>query len=298
MNRSGFRALAVAATVPLLAGCVSWNSYETATEERRLTAPGDATQPVEVRTHNGSIRIEVDPSAPEFEILATVKAAGDTYEEAEVRLALVEIHADVDSMADTLVIEPYFPGGRRNGDGCSFSIVAPGFDGFVGRSSNGSIELSGGAGLVNLDTSNGAIAVWDHDGDLRAATSNGRITVERVQGAITAHTSNGRVNALEVVGGPVTIRTSNGRVTYSAGPDSIGPFRINTSNGSVEVMVPPSIGGEIVASTSNGRVSVDDAGHARRVAVHRSSAAVTLSDTGPRSHIETSNGSVTIRIRE
>ena len=101
--------------------------------------------------------------------------------------------------------------------------------------SNGAIELQGGAGDVNLRTSNGAIQVRDATGHVRAGTSNGKITASLglLEGGAFS-TSNGAIR--------VNVREGN------------APLAAKTSNGAIDVTLPADFSGQLDAKTTNGRV--------------------------------------------
>ncbi len=287
-------ALAVLLAVTLLlSGCVTLTGYK-AKGQQSLSAAHVPNSMIDVTTENGSVQITADETSSEVLIVATITAAGDTQEQADERLAGVQV--SVQRLADgTLKIAPTFPGGRRSNDSCSLDITLPQANGAVVKSSNGAVTLIGLTGDADVHTSNGSILVKGQSGAVRARTSNGRVHIADAGGSVDAQTSNGSVEIAGLTHSAV-VKTSNGRVICRAADGATGPIQIKTSNGSVTLVVPPSIGGTIVASTSNGSVNVS--GSASRIEGSKQHRTIRLADQGSESQIETSNGGITVTIAE
>ncbi len=273
-NRSVVR---VSLSLLVLAGLVSCDlgSRFKARETRKLTVAHVESRGLRVEGRNGSIKVVADQQLEEVRIRAVIVTGGETQEEAEWRLEEVTLECARDSQ-DRLVAIASFPEPRQSSDGVSWQIDLPSVDGVNLVSSNGSITTRGLAGRADLRTSNGQIKVEAHRGDVTARTSNGAVAVVDASGRVSVDSSNG----------PVMVSTNE------------GPIDIGTSNASVTVLVGPHYGGTMIMSTSNGRVSLDDPGG--RVAeqrLHRSSGRLRFASSGEASSIDTSNASITVRVR-
>lgn len=296
-----------------LSGCGGWNR-PFATADIVQTVPHRAETGVQVETSNGSVQILVGDAMPdEVRIDAKMKATGNTQEEADSRLAGSTLL--IDRLDDgTLFIQPEWPGGRQNGDGCSITVQLPAASHAKVITSNGSIKLNGIGGNANIRTSNGAITVGNHGGNVVGVTSNGGLAIADVEGLVDISTSNGAIGCERIDGdvklrtsnggarvrditGRLDLTTSNGGVTVSLGPDADAPFTILTSNGSVTVDVPHHLAGMIEGSTSNARVSVHGPVESKDMR-KRSFTVYMPTKDGSVSRINSSNGSISLTVRE
>lgn len=294
MQLTRLTAITTAALVLTLAGCGLTGSAYVAKEERSVSAVHEAGSPLRVTTRNGSVRIAADPARNDVAIVARIVAAGDSQEEADLRLAAVEVR--VERLADgSLSIVAVLPEPRRGQDGCAFDIRLPDAVGVTVETSNGSIALSDLGGEAVAQTSNGAVTVLRQGGGVRVQTSNGRVQVADPGGPVDVRTSNG---AVDVLGsrGAVTVNTSNGSVTCLAQDGASDAIRIHTSNGPVTLDVPRSLGGRISATTSNGSIRIT--GSTLRTVGTEGSRTMHIADEGPESTIQTSNGVVSVTIRD
>ncbi len=286
--------LATALTAALcMSGCAELAGYRSKGQQT-ITAAHAPASALDVATENGSVAVTADGAAEAVTIIASITAMGDTQQEADERLAGVEVVAE--RLADgVLSIRSVFPGGRRPSDSCALDITLPNVHGITVRTSNGGVTLTGLGGDADVHTSNGSVRLHDQGGSARIRTSNGRIEVIDAAGSIDAHSSNG---SIEIAGlaASATVETSNGRVTCRADRGATGPIQIKTSNGSVSLTIPAAMGGVIAASTSNGSVNVQ--GPSTAVEGSKSRRTIRLSGAGPKSTIETSNGGVSVTIEE
>lgn len=294
------RAAAMAVTLGGIVSCGGLHLGEVlerprAEEQRVLNATHVEASPIEVVTRNGHVEIVADPAVSDVQIVAEIRAVGDTDEEAASRLAAVVVDA-TRTAEGVLRIEPIFPGDPpRDNDGCSFQIRVPAATGATVRTTNGAVTLRGLHGTADVQTSNGAVIVADQGGDVIIESSNGTIEVADAQGAVTVDTSNGRI---EVVGalGAVSADTSNGAIRIHAAEGATGPFRADTSNGAIRLEVPRTFKGALVADTSNGAISLE--GEARAVEGDDDRRRILLGDGGGgESRLDTSNGIIHIVVR-
>ncbi len=282
------------------AGC-SVNAYgdqggwgwgdNTVKETRVMTVAAVAGKPINVKSKNGGVSIKATERA---DVMITAKLQAKTKE----RLATVKVVAE--RAADgTLTVRPEWPEGESawgwskgvQGDGCTLEIEVPDAVGVVVDTSNGGIHISGLSGAAVLDTSNGGVNVKEHAGDLTIDTSNGGVSVEGIDGALKISTSNAGVDVKDVLGA-VAIDTSNGGVDVELAAANAGPVVISSSNGGVDLTVGPAFKGTLVLDTSNASVSVpSDLG--KVVSKSKTSAKIEVGD-GPKSVVDTSNGSVSV----
>lgn len=262
-----------------MSGCdAPWKTYD-ATRSVSLSAGEAAASPLRVKTRNGAVKVtRVDAGAgqagggpSEIKVIANVRAATPERLEAIV----IDVSKEPDG---TLFVRPTPPDGQwRSSEGVGFEIFVPGASGVEIDTGNGAISIAGLSGKALLKTSNGSIRIDGHDGDVDADTSNGRIEATGVAGRVVADTSNGRIE-----------------VALAEGVE--GPVDLDTSNGSITLEVGQAFGGELKASTSNGSVNVDAPG--ADVSKKRSSATVRFARSGGASVLDTSNGSITVRVRD
>lgn len=233
-----------------MAGCNGIN-LRTAEETRTLNTSANMTGGLWVRTSNGSVSVEADPSRGDVEIVATVRAAAATEAEAQSRLSEVQVIV-AKTTNQSLDISVQFPTERRSNEGCSFTIKVPSANGLNIDTGNGGVTLKSLSGLATVRTSNGTVTILDHSGDIDAETSNGAMQIERCTGNIRIDTSNGKIVIIDSQG-TVDAGTSNGSVKLVA-KSVPGDIRIDTSNGGVDLSLPRLMTGTIRGSTSNGRL--------------------------------------------
>jgi hypothetical protein len=282
----------VVAMLPLTS-CVITGSRMS--ETRTLDATYVPGELFNVNTANGSVQILVEPDRESVLVEAKVTASAPTVEEAEARLADIDViidHRESDRGAE-LFLTAEFEGGRRSNEGCSFVITTPGSAGVLIRTSNGSVKVHGSDGEADVDTGNGTVTITDQQGPVRVDTSNGTVTVQRAAGSVDVETSNGRIVITDCQG-PCTGQTSNGSVKFTAAAESNDAFSFRTSNGSITVYLPATMKGQIETSTSNGRVSLITENGSQS----GKSRTIRLSDSGAVSHLSTSNGSIQVNVKD
>jgi len=256
-----------------LGGCVVIDTKE---QVKTFPVPYIAGSPVNVKAHNGHIKVKKAAGA-EVQVIATLRMQSDE------RLNATVISANRDGKG-TLVIVATPPDNKwLSSEGCAFDITVPDAVGVTLTSDNGRIEATGLAGAAELKTSNGAIVIQSHDGPVTAESRNGRVEVSSAAG-------------------PVRCSTSNGAVKVSLGPSNSGPVQIDTSNGAISLALSRSFAGTISASTSNGSISTPDieSRHpsidVNRVGARKAS--VKVGPGGTTSTLSTSNGSISISFTE
>ncbi len=209
---------------------------------------------LDVKTTNGHVNVVGDDEATQITVVATLRAVGDSEEEAEDRLD--RIVYSVERLSDRIRVvydvDAQDNDVRRHAS-VGFDITVPSTCQVIADTSNGAISLESIIGTAHLETSNGAIDVYDVVGSLFLDTSNGRIDVSRVEGDIEADTSNGEVWIHRTMG-HVLAETSNGSVRFEGTLMGTGN-RLRTGNGSVTMAVAAEASIAIEATTSLGSIS-------------------------------------------
>ena len=251
----GVRALwKVFAAVLVVAGIV-WGAYNVAVLLAHETREENESFPAA-----GLSAIVVDNSAGSVRVVAT---DGDTVEvRAEISEGLRATGESREVVGDVLELRGTCP--NYGSDWCRvrYEIQAPRSLALTIDADNGSVDLSGFTGTVDVDSDNGSIEVRGLSGSLDLSTDNGRIEGTALRSpTVIADSDNGRVT-LEFAAPPTMVEATS-------------------DNGSVEVVVPND--GEAYAvdlSTDNGTPTV----------------AIPTNPASPRSlRLATNNGDVTAR---
>ena len=104
----------------------------------------------------------------------------------------------------------------------------------MAHTSNGSIQVQGSRGSLELETSNGSISTEGGVGKISAKSSNGGIDIVSNDGVLDAHTSNGTINFRgKLVAGDHILSTSNGKVIVKLPADAAFKLQARTSSGRV-----------------------------------------------------------------
>lgn len=142
------------------------------------------------------------------------------------------------------------------------------------NTTNGSIEVTGVKGTMELHTSNGSVTAENIDGAVDAMTTNGNVALRRLTAVTGATTTNGtiecEVSALD--GTSVDVQTTNGNLALWVTPDLPATLEASTTNGNLVIdgitldnatMSKRSIrgdlglpGGTLSARTTNGNLTV------------------------------------------
>jgi len=128
--------------------------------------------------------------------------------------------------------------------------------------------------------------------DLVAGTVNGDVEVRRIAGNVKASTVNGDVDVES--GGNAEASTVNGSIRASMAADLAQDLRFKTVNGGVTVSLPAGANADVEAATVNGSLESDFPLTVQGRFSNRRMRG-TIGDGGHALHLETVNGSVTIR---
>ena len=261
--------------VALLSGCNLPNF--SAKRDFQTVIPINSQVDVNVQTFNGSITVTPTDQS-EIELIAHVKAYGNTQEEADA--AVETLFPEIDTTTTAITIEVK----RRAqaimfSDSVSLELKVPASWPLKLETSNGSVSTSQSQGPVTINTSNGKIEVKGATGSLRLSTSNGKIIIENSTGNIHADSSNGSIQLI--------------------GCTLEGKCKLDTSNGAISVNLSDRIPIRLEASTSNGFIKFNDNDlDFTEKTKRRVSGVLFGKTTGSAPNVsldlETSNGSITI----
>ncbi|MBX3321466.1 MAG: DUF4097 family beta strand repeat protein [Phycisphaeraceae bacterium] len=255
-----------------------------------LRSPATPAPSLEVRTTNGSVRVE---QVLGDEIVVVAHFRMQTQERLDAVSAIV--HREDDHVS----INVQWPDDKRHGsESCSFIVQLPEARKVTLVSSNGALHVENLGHDLDLTTSNGRITASGFSGNVKARSSNGAITLTGFDGNATARTSNGRIEIVEA-GGSVSATSSNGSVNLSLTDASAGPVSATTSNGSITLEFGPALAGSLAASTSNGSISVFGLEQTGDITTKARNLSVNLGESANAepSKLSTSNGKITIRKR-
>lgn len=167
-----------------------------------------------------------------------------------------------------------------------------------GRTTDGSLRVSGLQGGIQLHTSDGSVEVGNVSGALRLTSSDGSIRIHNMTGTLESRSSDGSVQIDGQFTG-VFVHTSDGSLdlTLAEGSKLATASRVESSDGRVVVHVPRNLATDLEVHTSDGHIQCDlplvmdgydsksDSGHHIRGR---------LNGGGAPLNIRTSDGNVTI----
>jgi DUF4097 and DUF4098 domain-containing protein YvlB len=164
-------------------------------------------------------------------------------------------------------------------------------------SGDGSIDVEGLNGALNLRSGDGSIRGRDLAGDLTVHTGDGSIKLERVNGALDADTGDGSVTADGALTS-VRVHSGDGSVTIRAATGSAtdADWSITTGDGSVVLEVADAFGGELDAHTGDGHIRMDDVTLSNVTGqIGKSSVRGRLGAGGHAVKVRTGDGSITLK---
>ena len=167
----------------LLAGCMPFR-HPLQEKTITLTVPHVPDSALKVESQNGSISVTAG-DRDDVEVVAKLRMRSLE------RLDATRITTSRDD-SDRLAITVVWPeGGRKNNEGCSFTITLPNATGVTVKTTNGRIRIAGLSGGAKLDTKNGKIDVERHQGNVIGRTRNGAIAVSETEGDIDLESATG-----------------------------------------------------------------------------------------------------------
>jgi len=227
---------------------------------------------------DGEIELVVDPKLDETTVTAEFIVDGEDAKDVERREQLVRVYAE--RAADgTIVVQALFPGKPMKRDRVKAVILTPGTGDSMVKSVNGAIRVRGTSGSLRVATKNGAIKVSEHTGSVDATAQNGSIEIALATDGVRATSTNGGV-----------------RVSLADGNDH--PLEIESKAGAVELELGSTFDGALRVTTVSGSITLDDPSkRARTPEIGDHSLTVEFGAAAGQSHIETTAGSVVVRLR-
>jgi hypothetical protein len=261
-------------------------------QEKRFTVQGKPE--LKVSTFDGPI--EVRPW-DQPEVLVVIERRAATREAAE------RIDMMIDQDGDRITVAVRHPDHAfdwaRGGRSARLIVSAPATSDLNARSGDGSVDVEGITGHIEVFTGDGSIRGNRLAGELKLATGDGSIRVSEASGTLTAQTGDGSVNVEGALSG-VTVRTGDGTVTLVASPGSAttDDWTISTGDGSVTLELPDAFSADLDAHTGDGRIAVEDLTVSDVTGkMSRSRLRGHLGVGGRSLRIRTGDGSITLRKR-
>ena len=221
-------------------------------QEKRFTVQGKPE--LRVSTFDGSI--EVRPW-DQPEVLVVIERRAATKEAAEG----IDMRIEQDGNRITIAVRhpDHAFDWVRGGRSARLIVSAPATSDLNARSGDGSVDVEGITGHIELFTGDGSIRGNRLAGELKLATGDGSIRVSEASGTLSAQTGDGSVNVEGALSG-VTVRTGDGTVTLVASPGSAATddWTISTGDGSVTLELPDPFSADLDAHTGDGRISVEN----------------------------------------
>jgi hypothetical protein len=262
------------------------------TREKRFTVQGKPN--LTVSTFDGPI--EVRPWDQQ-DVLVVVERRGPTKEAAE------RIDVRIEQDGDRITVAVRHPdrgfdwalGGRS----ARITVNLPVSSDLHARSGDGSVEVEGINGRIDVYTGDGSIHGNRLGGEMKFATGDGSIRITEASGTLNAQTGDGSVNIEGALTG-VAVHTGDGTVRLVAAPGSEprDDWSISTGDGSVTLDLPDAFNADLDARTGDGRISVEDievAGVTGKMS--KNSLRGQIGAGGRPLRIRTGDGSITLRRR-
>jgi DUF4097 and DUF4098 domain-containing protein YvlB len=233
------------------------------------------------------------------------------WDRSEVQVVVEKRALDKDAV-DTITVDA-----RQDGNRIVIDVKAPKHEGFlhshhrsaklivsmpatadvIAKSGDGSIDVEGITGQLELRSGDGSIRGRRLNGDVFVHTGDGSIRLEAVKGALRANTGDGSIVA-EGEFTNLSARSGDGSVRISAesGSASSGDWDITTGDGSVTLSLPDGFNAEIDAHTGDGRVHLRDLSLTNVTGrLGRHSVRGRLGAGGSTVRVRTGDGSITLR---
>ncbi len=215
----------------LVIGALAGGTYNLITllaheEHTEVSVHPAGVRAVDVRSSAGSVRIEAG-DVPEIEVTAEIS---------DGLRATGESQRVVDGVLQLRATCPNF-----GSDWCrvDYTVIVPADVDVTVRADDGSVDVVGVTGAVDVDNDNGSIDLVDLTGPVAVANDNGRITAVGLASAtVDADNDNGRIE-LTFVDPPQTVVGSN-------------------DNGSIEVVVPDAgVAYDVALQSDNGSTTIE-----------------------------------------
>jgi hypothetical protein len=246
----------VAVSAALTSGCtVTVDSQsQVVREEKRFTVQGPAD--LRVTTFDGAIVIQ---SWDKPDILVEVEKRGSSRE----ALDGLEIRTEQNGAVVELEVkrprsESFTGIGFHRAVTAKLIVSVPRQTNIHARSGDGSIQIEGVHGRLEMRTGDGSIRAKDVAGELTLSTGDGSVTVDGAEGKLDLDTGDGGVSVTGRLG-RVKLHTGDGAIVMRAEPGTTmtEPWEIVTGDGSVTMYLPREFGAELDAYTGDGGIRND-----------------------------------------
>jgi hypothetical protein len=259
-------------------------------------SPVTAKPEVTLTTFDGSIEIRPWDRSEVLVVVekrAATKAAADD----------IDVQAEQDGNRVTVstrvhrspVVGIWLHGSRR----ARLMVSIPASTDVHARSGDGSVDIEGISGRLEMRTGDGGIRGRHLSGTLSMHTGDGSIRLNEVDGRLDAVSGDGSI----VVDGRLTgvrVRTGDGSVSVSASDGSAASdaWNVVTGDGSVTMEFPDGFSGELDAHTGDGSIVMRDITLSNVTGrFGRSNVRGRLGSGGQPIQIRTGDGSITLRRR-
>lgn len=220
---------------------------------------------VSVSTVNGRVTVR---AWNESRVVVRAEKQVNSRDEDAARKVLRELRVDMQQTGDQLTINTIQPK-KESGFGIWDFLLGTEVDSQVRYELSVPREMN-----VSLRTVNGSINLGGVTGQLEVDTTNGRIEITQCAGSLNASTTNGGVHAEFT------------HVTPGKG------IRIETTNGRIEIALPASLAADVDAGTTNGKIESDLTLALRSSSSNRLRGSLNGGGTSVR--LRTTNGSIQI----
>jgi hypothetical protein len=287
----GFMLLAAAA-----AGCVDVVAGDgiryVDTQEKRFTIQGKPD--VTVSTFDGPI--EVRPW-DQRDVQVVIERRAPTRDAAE----RIDVQVEQDGDRITVAVRHRDRGfdWALGGRSARVTVNMPASSDLHARSGDGSVNVEGITGRIDVFTGDGSIHGSRLAGELKLATGDGSIRLSEASGKVDAQTGDGSVDVEGALTG-VIVHTGDGtvRLVAIAGSDPTDDWSISTGDGSVTLDVPDAFNADLDARTGDGRIAVEDLAVAGVTGkMSKNNLRGQLGSGGRSVRIRTGDGSITLRKR-
>src|SRR5262245_40182656 len=259
-------------------------------QEKQFSVTGKPD--VSLTTFDGSI--EIRPWDRQ-EVQVVIEKRASNKESAD------EIEIQTDQQGNKIVVDVKVP--RHEGylhihhRSAKLIVSIPASSDVMAKSGDGSIDVEGVAGRIELRSGDGSIRARRLDGDVNVHTGDGSIRLESMNGALRVNTGDGGIVA-DGTFTSVRARSGDGSVRIAAEPGSTvnGDWDISTGDGTVTLAVPDGFNAEIDAHTGDGRIHLQDLTLTNVTGrIGRNTVRGRLGEGGSIVHVRSGDGSITLK---
>lgn len=228
-------------------GSLDFKLAKDATET--FTIPAKDINSIILNNKNGSIEIN-GADVEEIEVDYRKKVYGPDKEKAGQIISNLKL--DYRKEGDKVFLEGNYPAKPSGitGFGLDIELTVPKRISATIIGNNGSIEVEGLSGRLDVDSSNGSVEVSGIGGGVAISVKNGRVEAGKIGGDAQVKTSTGSIEVSGVKGNAI-LKSNIGRMEVT---DVGGSLQAETSTGAAEVS---GVAGDIRVGTKIGRIEVN-----------------------------------------